>query len=229
MAQGADNSLATVPMNTQGVPSGGSDGTYIRTFLVDSAGRLVTVTSTTTPSANTAVSVSASLTVISATPVQFFTALVTTDGTAAMTFYDNASAASGTVVGAIPANAPIGSVFTFNMPTANGLVVSGNAANPAVTVSIGTNVNGSDLAIPVQAGAYVASAVPKTLVTALVTADNTAAMTFYDNASAASGTVIGIIPANSPTGMIFPFNMRANNGITVSGSASNPTVTIAIA
>jgi hypothetical protein len=59
--------------------------------------------------------------------------LVTTLGTNAMLFYDN-TAASGTIIGAIPASAPVGSLYHFNFPCSNGILAAGNAANPAVTV-----------------------------------------------------------------------------------------------
>jgi hypothetical protein len=50
MALGNDPQLATVDMHTLGYPGGGSDGTYIRTFLTDPSGRLyVNVNSLATP------------------------------------------------------------------------------------------------------------------------------------------------------------------------------------
>lgn len=61
--------------------------------------------------------------------------IVTTLGTAAMTFYDNASTTSGTVIGYIPASAAAGTVYNFNFPHSNGIVASGNANNPAVTIT----------------------------------------------------------------------------------------------
>lgn len=48
--------------------------------------------------------------------------------------YDNATAASGTVIGAIPATAVAG-MYAFDMPAVNGITVAGNATNPAMTVS----------------------------------------------------------------------------------------------
>jgi len=61
--------------------------------------------------------------------------LVTTVGTAAMSFYDNASAASGTVIGAIPASAAVGTLYSWDMPAANGIVAGQVNNSPAVTVS----------------------------------------------------------------------------------------------
>lgn len=74
-------------------------------------------------------------TVIKGTPGRLATIIVTTVGTVQMNFYDNASAGSGTIIGSIPANAPVGSQFVADMPAANGITAKGNASNPAVTVS----------------------------------------------------------------------------------------------
>lgn len=61
--------------------------------------------------------------------------LITTLGTAAVTFYDNASAASGNVIGYIPASAAAGTVYDFNLPHTSGIVASGNANNPGMTIT----------------------------------------------------------------------------------------------
>lgn len=85
----------------------------------------------------------------------------------------------------------------------------------------------NNAAIPVQAGAFVVKNSSGYLGGALVTAPGTTtAMTLYDNASAASGTVVGIIPSGATAGQFFPFNMPVKNGITASGSATNPAVTV---
>lgn len=63
-------------------------------------------------------------------------ALVTTVGTNQMMIYDNASAASGTIIGIIPASSPVNGIpLEFKMPTQNGIFVKGDANNPAVTIS----------------------------------------------------------------------------------------------
>lgn len=54
--------------------------------------------------------------------------------TNAVLVYDNATAASGTVIGVIPVGAAVGS-YDFEMPASNGITVGGNATNPAMTVS----------------------------------------------------------------------------------------------
>jgi len=54
-------------------------------------------------------------------------------------------------------------------------------------------------------------------------ATSTAVLKFYDNASAASGTVIGIVPSGATAGQVFDLEMPAGNGITaglLSGSAA---------
>jgi hypothetical protein len=61
----------------------------------------------------------------------------------------------------------------------------------------------------------------------VTTAGTSTAMNIYDNASAASGTIIGIVPATAVAGQYCPFDMPATAGITCSGSATNPAVTVA--
>ena len=72
---------------------------------------------------------------IKATPGRLCKVMVTTLGTAALLFYDNASAASGTIIGAIAASAAVGTVSTFDMPAANGIWCASGTNTPAVTVS----------------------------------------------------------------------------------------------
>lgn len=64
------------------------------------------------------------------------------------------------------------------------------------------------------------------LVKIMVTAVGAAELDCYDNASAAAGTKIGVIAASAAIGTVATFDMPAANGITCSGSASNPAVTI---
>ena len=85
---------------------------------------------------NAAVAVSSSATVVKSSAGYLSGVLVSVAGTTtAMTFYDNASAASGTVIGYIPSTATAGSYWPFNMPAANGITCSGSSTNPAVTVA----------------------------------------------------------------------------------------------
>jgi hypothetical protein len=60
----------------------------------------------------------------------------------------------------------------------------------------------------------------------MVTTQGTNAMVIYDNASAGSGKIIGVVAANAPAGPPFFYHMPAANGITVLGNANNPAVTI---
>ena len=74
-------------------------------------------------------------TVIKASAGRLCRVLVTTTGTNPMQIFDNASAGSGTIIGALPASPAVGSVYDFNLPAANGITVKGSASNPAVTIS----------------------------------------------------------------------------------------------
>jgi hypothetical protein len=56
--------------------------------------------------------------------------------TGALTFYDNASTGSGTVLAIIPASGVTsGQTFDIQMPAANGIVAVGASGSAAVTVS----------------------------------------------------------------------------------------------
>jgi hypothetical protein len=93
----------------------------------------------------------------------------------------------------------------------------GNVATPGGTTTA-TIVAGTGTTVQVVKAS--AGRLYRVLVTG---ATSTAALTFYDNASAASGTVIGIVPSGATTGQSFDIQMPANNGITaglLSGSAS---------
>lgn len=61
-------------------------------------------------------------------------AIVIGTGTAQLNIYDNASQASGTVIGAVPANAAVGSVYAFNSPAAQGIVANSVANCCSVTL-----------------------------------------------------------------------------------------------
>ncbi len=84
----------------------------------------------------TAVAASVSTdTVIKATAGRLAKVLVTATGTNAMQIFDNATAGSGKIIGALPASPAVGAVYDFQMPAANGVTVLGNALNPGVTIS----------------------------------------------------------------------------------------------
>jgi hypothetical protein len=88
---------------------------------------------------------------------------------------------------------------------------------------------GGDYVFPVSAGTTGAQVVknsPGRLGrVVLATANGAAAITFYDNASAASGTVIGVIPASAAAG-VYDFQMPARAGITFTGASTNPALTV---
>jgi hypothetical protein len=104
--------------------------------------------------------------VVRAVPCRLLSVLVTTLGTAAGVLYDNASAASGTEVGIVPASAAVGSIYLFNTPCANGIYYAGGANSPALTVGYGTpqglaeawKVVFGDILNPGVAGSYPLSA-----------------------------------------------------------------------
>jgi hypothetical protein len=94
--------------------------------------------SLTSSGGNTTTAVAASVatdTVIKATPGRLCKVLVTTTGTVASSFYDNATTHTGTVIGYIPANPTVGTVYDFQFPAANGITYGGNASNPGLTIS----------------------------------------------------------------------------------------------
>lgn len=77
-----------------------------------------------------------SLTVIKASPGRLARVLCSTaNATNAILIYDNASAASGTVIGAIPTTATIGQIFDLQMPAANGITIAATASAGTITVS----------------------------------------------------------------------------------------------
>lgn len=55
-------------------------------------------------------------------------------GTTQLNFYDNVSQASGTPIGAVPANAAVGSVYAFNSPAQQGIVANSVANCCSVTI-----------------------------------------------------------------------------------------------
>lgn len=73
-------------------------------------------------------------TVVKATPGRLGRILVWATGTNAMMIWDNATGHTGTIIGAVPASAPLGPVES-GFPASNGITVQGNAANPGVTIS----------------------------------------------------------------------------------------------
>lgn len=76
-------------------------------------------------------------------------------------------------------------------------------------------------------GAEVISAVPGRVVSILVTTLGTAALTLYDNDKpAASGTIVGYVPASTAAGTSIPVNSGAVYGITAGRALNTPAVTV---
>ncbi len=105
----------------------------------------------------------------------------------------------------------------------------GSVANPSNEYAGFVNNDGNK-SVPIASGHApntIVSAVSGMLASVLVTTQNTHQMTFYDNATTPSGTIIGIIPANQAVdGKPFVFKAPVANGICVAGDANNPGVTV---
>lgn len=76
-----------------------------------------------------------SATVVKASPGRLGRVLITASGSGSVVIYDNASAASGTVIGITPANPAVGTTYDFEMPAAFGITVAGSSTLPGITVS----------------------------------------------------------------------------------------------
>ncbi len=72
-----------------------------------------------------------------ATAGRFCRVLVTAAGTGTgfVTFFDNGTGASGTVIGLIPATVAEGTMYVFDLPVADGIWCVNVANGPALTVS----------------------------------------------------------------------------------------------
>ena len=87
-------------------------------------------------SSTVSIPVNNTLTVIKAAPGKLFRVIITTAGTSAINIYDNAAAASGTIIGSIPATTAVGNIYSFDMPAVLGLTVAGGSGTtPGFTVS----------------------------------------------------------------------------------------------
>lgn len=60
--------------------------------------------------------------------------IITTLGSGSQVFYDNASAASGTILFATAASAAVGTIYDVQAPAANGIYAAGAASTPVCTV-----------------------------------------------------------------------------------------------
>lgn len=109
------------------------------------------------------------------------------------------------------------------MPVAPPVYLVDYAGNPIVSqasqnASVGAGAGTSAKVIKSSAG-FLSGVV--------VTANASAAMSIYDNPAAASGTVIGYIPATATAGQYYPFNMPARTGITVGIVSGSAGITVA--
>jgi hypothetical protein len=115
-----------------------------------------------------------------------------------------------------------------------GLSLTGT--NQAVGVLSGKYIIGLDASNGTHNLAITAGTVTDTVIYAggqsmlssvLVTTTGTNQATFYDNASAGSGTIIGLVAASAGvTGVPIPCKGYCANGITLKGNALNPAVTV---
>ena len=76
------------------------------------------------------------------------------------------------------------------------------------------------------AGIVTLKAAPGRLCRIVITVAGTVAFTVFDNASAASGTVLFTSPTATSIGTIFDIQLPAQNGITISNPASSPGFTV---
>ena len=78
-------------------------------------------------------SAAGSAVVVKAQPGRLCNVVVTATGSGTLTIYDNASAASGTVLFALAASAALGN-YTVSLPADNGITVASPSSSPAVTI-----------------------------------------------------------------------------------------------
>ena len=83
---------------------------------------------------NYVIATNSGTTVVKASPGRLCIISVTGTGTGLIVIYDNASAASGTILLAMPASPPLGTIYTVNLPAVNGITVSAPASSPAITI-----------------------------------------------------------------------------------------------
>lgn len=90
----------------------------------------------------------------------------------------------------------------------------------------GWPIGGAATTVINAAGTNTLKASPGRLCKVVVTATGTGTVTFYDNPSTGSGTIIGIVPASATVGTSYDFGMPALAGITAVTTATAPTVTV---
>ena len=99
---------------------------------VDSSHCLITAGGGTATVAVTAQTAGAAA--VKAAPGRICRIIVTSTATALLNFYDNTNAASGTIIGSIPASTAIGTMFNPELPAAVGIYAGGTTSTPSCTV-----------------------------------------------------------------------------------------------
>jgi hypothetical protein len=132
--------------------------------------------------------------------------------------------AGGTVqqVGAGPVNQLAFSGTVNGIPSlfAGAVVPVDGAGNPVHGTATGQVAAGAGTA------AVAVKNSPGRLCKVVVVATGTAAVSIYDNASAASGSVLLTIPANAATGTVYDVGEIAANGITVGQVSNSPALAL---
>lgn len=124
-----------------------------------------------------------------------------------------------------------GSTRLATVTASNALKVDGSAVTQPVSVAGTLQVTTSGTTVTAVAAGTGTDTVIKNsagrLCRVLITSTAGAAVTaFYDNATAGSGTIIGIFPAAVAAGTVGDFEIPAANGITLKGAVTNPAMTI---
>ncbi len=176
--------------------------------------------------------------VVSALPGRLNRLVVTTAATSAVSeIHDHATASgSGREVYISADNLAVGDVLTFDIPMANGIVVkqvnnsaaltvyytedlvTGAVTDKAELITNGGQFNSKHAAGSSGAGAALAT--PGRLCKISVITSGSAATLIYDNASAASGTLLYSVKANPTVGTVIDLNLPCANGIYVAGATN---------
>lgn len=99
-------------------------------------------------------------------------------------------------------------------------------ADPVSQIFLHATEGQRTTAVAAAAAAAAIKATPGRLCAVLVTTLGTAELQFFDNASAASGTKIGVVAASTVAGTVLAFNMPAAAGIWCNSGTNTPAVTV---
>ncbi len=121
---------------------------------------------------------------------------------------------------------PAGTIMAVNviLDVASGNLYAQQGFHGVTDVNVGGRVSTS-IAAGITANTIVRGSSGR-LARVLVTTSGTNQLNIFDNASAPTGTIIGLVPANAAVGSIIDCQAPAANGITVAGNSNNPGVTI---